>query len=89
MSEQIEMTMRQLPDGEPRRVREIGRQGCKMELELLEDASNLVSGSLVEISSAENIYLGEVQARQGLRLSLMLEHAVDRAKVTAIQALWR
>jgi hypothetical protein len=88
MPEQIEMTVRQLPDGEPCRMKEIVRKGRSIEIELLEEAPNLASGALVEISSAENLYLGEVQARQGLRLSVMLEHAVDRAKVLAIQALW-
>ena len=88
MPEHNELTVRQLPDGEPRRVREVVRQGRTMEVELLEEAPNLTSGVLVEIASAENIYLGELQARQGLRLNVTLEHAVDRAKIAAIQALW-
>ncbi len=88
MAEQIEMTVRQLPDGEPLRIKEIGRQDRSVEIELLEESASLTSGSLVEISSADNIYLGELQMRQGSRLSVMIEHAVDRAKIKAIQALW-
>jgi hypothetical protein len=88
MPEQIEMTVRQLPDGEPYGMKEIIRKGRSIEIELLEEAPNLASGALVEISSTDVLYLGEVQARQGSRLSVMLEHAVDRAKVLAIQALW-
>jgi hypothetical protein len=89
MPEHNETTVRQLPAGDPRRAREIARKGRSIEIELLEEASDLTTGKLVEISSEENIYLGELRTRQGLRLTVTLEHAVDRAKIMAIQALWK
>lgn len=90
MSEQSELTVRQLPDGVARLAREGTWNGNLFEIELPADDHNgeFNAGALVEIESAEMIYLGAVLRREGMRIAVDVEHAIDRAKLSRIQEMW-
>ena len=90
MSEQSELTVRQLPDGAARPVREGAWNGNLFEIELTADDHNgeFDAGALVEIESAEMIYLGAVLRRDGVRMAVDVEHVIDRSKLSRIQEMW-
>jgi hypothetical protein len=90
MSEQSELTVRQLPDGVARAAREGTWDGSLLAIELTADdhGGEFDAGALVEIESAGMIYLGAVLLRQGLQMSVEVEHAIDRGKLSRIQEMW-
>ena len=59
-----------------------------MEMASGEQAAGLDTGSLVEVDCQRTLYLGEVYNREGIRLTIAVDHAVDREAVTAIQDVW-
>ena len=64
--------------------------GHVLHLELRPDAHahELTPGALVEVDSQENMYLGEIQGRQGAGVLIGVEHRLDRQALTDIQRVW-
>lgn len=52
-------------------------------------APELGVGELVEIDGEQVFYLGEILGRQGPLLMVAVEHAVNRASLSAIQDVWQ
>lgn len=93
------LTIRRLPGGEVRPGCMVSREGDRLELTLLSEAGGrdrgmdaLVMGALVEVECEQVVYLGEVlrrdAVRQGVALTIAIEHTVDRSTVAAIQDTW-
>jgi hypothetical protein len=85
------VTIRRLPDGEPQPATELSLTGTLLRVELPPNPASrqFGMGALVEVESAEVLYLGEVQGCQGLLLIIAVEHAVDRGALAAIQHVWQ
>lgn len=88
MSEGGEVALRRLPEGIVARAIQTSWNGRDLELELIAAADEFGTGALAEIETSDAIYLGVVRRRQGLRLSIAVEHWLDKAKLARIQALW-
>jgi hypothetical protein len=90
MPAESEITVRQLPDGVPRRAAEQSWHGSVVEIELLGEAGSgeLDPGSLAEIESTGSIYLGAVTSRREASVMVDIEHALDRTKLSRIQEMW-
>ena len=90
MSEREQISLRQLPAGRVRRGFHCGLQGRMLEVEMASDehAAGLDAGSLVEVDGERTLYLGEVYSRDGIRLVIAVDHAVDREELAAIQDAW-
>jgi hypothetical protein len=86
-----QVTIRRLPDGEPQPATEHSLAGVLLRVELPPGPASrqFGMGALVEVESAETLYLGEVQGCQGLLLLIAVEHAVDRTALAAIQRIWQ
>jgi hypothetical protein len=52
-------------------------------------ATAFLPGSLVEARTTGMIYLGEIKDCEGSKLTLGIEHAIDRQALTQIQQAWR
>jgi len=92
MSEQSEtVTVRRLPDGPVQSARIQSREGPQIFLSLLGEAASqeFPSGALLEIQSADSIYLGAVLRRQESGLLVAVEHALQRAALAEIEEAWR
>jgi len=88
MSELSPVTVRLLPSGEIRPGVELGRYGRVIELELPGEGATFPCGVLIEITTPDRVYLGEVLARKHPRMTVLVEHSVDRARVEALQESW-
>ena len=90
MLEREQIRLHQLPAGRVRHGFHRGLQGRMLEVEMAsdEDAGGVDTGSLVEVDSERELYLGEVYSRDGLDLIIFVDHVVDRKELTAIQDSW-
>lgn len=52
------------------------------------DGLNLKTGDLVEVNCPTTLFLGEVAARQGVSVTISVEHAVDRQALELIRQTW-
>ncbi|MGA3028662.1 MAG: hypothetical protein ABSF98_28280 [Bryobacteraceae bacterium] len=86
-----QVTIRRLPDGEPQPAAGHSLTGALLRVELPPTPANrqFGIGALVEVESADVLYLGEVQGCQGPLLLIAVEHAVDRGTLAAIQQVWQ
>jgi hypothetical protein len=90
MPQHAGISVRKLPGGDLHAAVSIAAQGRLCTIEFGEGGAppELTPGSLLEITSAQTMYLGEVLAREHRRIEAQVEHAVDRARVAALQASW-
>ncbi len=84
-----EITVRRLPDGEPRSASLERRDRRHFVISNLADAADLAAGSLIEIQSEKTVYLGQVLGEQGSSLLISIEHALDRIALTEIGKVWQ
>lgn len=85
-----QVTVRLLPDGDTHRAYLDNLQGQLLYLGLLPvtPPENLLVGSLVEVASPANIYLGVVRSRQAEKMTIAVEHMLDRETLTVLQQVW-
>ncbi len=90
MPEREEISLRQLPGGRLRQGLHRGVKGRLLEVEMssAEQAAGLDAGALVEVGLERALYLGEVYSRHGIRLTIAVDHVVDREALAAIQDVW-
>jgi hypothetical protein len=89
--ERTQVTLRCLPNGKLQAVVATGWKGRRLQVELPVDSSavDLAPGASVEIEAPERLHLGEVEARQGRTLTILVEHSVDRQLLDRIREVWR
>ncbi|MBZ5724549.1 MAG: hypothetical protein LAP87_06085 [Acidobacteriia bacterium] len=83
-----EVRVRSLPDGEFVEGREVSRRGSVLELEIANPGRELSQGALLEIESGSMLYLGELQQWSGSKVIVLVEHSLDRSKLSSIQESW-
>ena len=88
--ENQQVTIRRLKDTNTHQAQVESLKGRLMRVVLSADSApeNLQPGDLVEIDSAETLYLGEIAERHEAHLAVNLEHAVDRSALALIQEMW-
>ena len=84
-----EITVRRLPDGEPRSGSLERRDRRNFLISQLNDWEEFEAGSLIEIQSAKAVYLGQVLGQQESSLLVSIEHALNRAALTEIEKVWQ
>jgi len=93
MSERDEwLTVRRLPDGEARPGRRESLDGRRLEATLVGEPGGGDEFHLrapVEVECEQFLYLGEVVGRHGALLIIVIEHAVNRTALAAIDEVWR
>lgn len=92
MSDRSEaVTVRRLPDGAVQPGRIESRERHQLLLAPLPEGTgrDFEMGSLIEIQSADAIYLGAVLRRQGSGVVIAVEHALNRTALAEIEATWR
>jgi hypothetical protein len=90
MSEAVGIRFRRMPDGEFHQAPEMAWRGRILEIGLPAGtlAPELAVGVLVEIQSAEGLYLGVLEEASPERLCVRVEHAVRWEQVEWIQDVW-
>jgi hypothetical protein len=83
------MRFRSLPDGVFQQGREAGWEGYMLHLALPDGQAELSPGSLVEIESEAKVYLGEVRQCAAGVMKILVEHSLDRNRLSSIQETWR
>jgi hypothetical protein len=91
MAEQNVITVRRLADLDPYPAVQMCWEGRLLRLELESDAGAvaLAEGTcLVEVDSGEMVLLGEARGCQGRVLTVNVEHALDRNRLSRVQEAW-
>ncbi len=85
-----QVTVRQLPEGDAfsAMLEALDHQLLRLNLLPENTALNLGAGALVEVNCSRTLFLGEVTARDGGRVTVRIEHALDRAALESIQQVW-
>ncbi len=84
-----EITVRRLPDGEPRSASFQRRDRRHFLISNLKDWAEFGAGTLIEIQSEKAVYLGQVLDQQESSLLISIEHALNRAALTEIEKVWQ
>lgn len=84
-----EITVRRLPDGEPRSASLERSDRRHFLISNLKDRAEFEAGSLIEIQSEKAVYLGQVLGQQESALLVSVEHALNRAALTEIEKVWQ
>lgn len=87
LSEKI--TVRRLPDGEPRAGSLERRDQRHFLISNLNDGTEFEAGSLIEIQAEKALYLGQVLGQQESSLLVSMEHALNRAALSEIERVWQ
>lgn len=94
--ENQQVTVRRLPDGDaylalsPNRLpNHPDGQIVHIDLSLNSPEADLKAGDLVEVTSPQYLYLGEVVGRKASSLIVGVEHKLDREVLAVIQQVWR
>lgn len=82
------MRLRCLPEGKFQEARETGWDGDLLYLTLPEGQPGLPAGSLAEIESESNLYLGQVRHCSGSEMRVQIEHSLNLARLASIQDTW-
>jgi hypothetical protein len=89
MPEQSQVSVRKLPGGEAHPAIAVECRGRICSVEFREVVPpELAPLTLIEITTGETVYLGEVQSIDARRIEVRVEHCIDRARVAEIQAAW-
>ena len=92
MSEQNEpVTVSRVNENRPVTGRIEGQENLRMRIRLASETAvgDFDPGTLIEIQSAQALYLGEVRGRQGSLMMVDVEHSIDRAALGAIENVWQ
>ncbi len=84
-----EITVRRLPDGQPRSASLERSDRRHFLISNLKDGAEFEAGSLIEIQSEKAIYLGQVLGQQESSLLISIEHALNRVALTEIENVWQ
>ncbi len=91
-----EITVRRLPDGEPRSATLERRDRRHFLISNLAGTAELEAGSLIEIQAEKAVYLGEVLghasefvSEQQDSLLISIEHSLNRVALTEIEKVWQ
>jgi len=84
-----EITVRRLPDGEPRSGSLERRDRRNFLISNLNDWAEFEAGALIEIQSEKAVYLGQVLSQQEASLLVAVEHALSRVALTEIEKVWQ
>jgi hypothetical protein len=84
-----EITVRRLPDGEPRSASLKRRDRRHFVISNLADGTEFEAGALIEIQAEKVVYLGQVLGEQESSLLISIEHALDRVALTEIGKVWQ
>ena len=84
-----EITVRRLPDGEPRCGSLKRRDRRHFLISNLDHWAEFEAESLIEIQSEKVVYLGQVLGQQESSLLISIEHALNRVALTAIEKVWQ
>jgi hypothetical protein len=83
------MKVHQLPEGDLfQDAQEAGWDGNMLHLVLPDGLAGFSPGALVEIESESMLYLGEVRQRSGSAMDVLVEHSLDRARLSAMRDTW-
>jgi hypothetical protein len=85
-----QVTVRLLPDGDPFPAILDKVDGHLLSLDFAPNPSppHFRAGDLVEITSPATLYLGVIRNNQGDRMTVAVEHALDRETLATIQQVW-
>lgn len=83
------ITVRRLPDGEPRSASLERRDRKHFLITNLTEWAEFEAGSLIEIQSEKSVYLGQVLGQEQSSLLLSIEHGLSRAALTEIEKVWQ
>lgn len=89
MPERGLMKVRSLPNGDFHDMQETGWDGNMLHLAFSGDGMGFSRGVLVEIQGESQLYLGEVRHCSGGAIKVLVEHALDSARLAAMQDTWR
>ena len=84
-------TIRLLPEGGPRAVAGLKQLDTTIQVELNPESGEQAEfrrRTLVEIVTADRIFMGPVLNRTEMTLSVDIEHVLDRERLRAMQAIW-
>jgi hypothetical protein len=84
-----EITVRRLPDGQPRSASLERSDRRHFLISNLKDGAEFEAGSLIEIQSEKAIYLGQVLGQQESSLLISIEHVLNRVALTEIENVWQ
>jgi hypothetical protein len=84
-----EITVRRLPDGQPRSASLERRERRQFLISNLKDRTEFEAGSLIEIQSETAVYLGQVLGQQDSSLLISIEHALNRVALMEIERVWQ
>lgn len=83
------VTIRQLPDGDPFPGRMEGREDQRIRLSVPSaKITDFMLGAPVEVQCEQFLYLGVILSLEDAVLVVGIEHAMDRAALTAIRNVW-
>lgn len=85
-----EVVIRRLPAGDTQTgvLQNLGGRLLRIKVTPDGVVPGFTAGALVEVSCAETLYLGEVQSRLDEVVTVLVEHSIDRATLSAIQRVW-
>ena len=85
-----QLNVRQLRDGRTEEGICESLEGSQLHLRLvaLPETAAFDAGELVEVTTVQTLYLGEIISRQGELLRIVVEHALDREALAAIHEVW-
>lgn len=85
-----QVTVRCLPGGEliPAFLNGINRETLRVTLAPSTSRLSPGPGDLLEVNCPGSLYLGEVSSSDGEALTVLIEHAIDRATLRSIQQVW-
>jgi hypothetical protein len=81
--------VRSLPDGQFLDALETGWEKNIIQLTLSDSQTGFSPGVPAEIECDSMLYLGAVQQSSGSSLKVLVEHALDRARLLSLQNMWR
>ena len=84
-----EITVRRLPNGEPRAGSLQRRDRRHFLISNLDNWAEFEAESLIEIQSEKVVYLGQVLVQQESSLLISIEHALNRVALTEIEKVWQ
>jgi len=89
MSDSSQVKVRSLPTGDFQDATETGWEGKMLHLTCVNARPGFNPGDLVEVQGESWLYLGEVRQCAGAAMKVLVEHALDCARLASMQDTWR